>query len=272
MASKSEFQAAREYGYERAIEDIILRVCPPDSTIETIEELEAYLRVQATVQYTHGFEEGKKVARGDTFCQEIYNDGYKQGQKDADARFAIGQVRAQNQQMRDLQAIKKLYEQDTRLSEDYRHGYAEALERYLGVIEFSRDCDKYLAKEVVEEQMRIVRNRLENRYHESVENGNMDYNTYGQITACIDAVYQELFLSGVRVGMGELIGPQKITVHPPKDGQSLPYLTLCKGKNCPIRDNCQRYVFGMNHHGPAVWFKSQHYDTDKGKCDLYLGN
>jgi hypothetical protein len=38
-------------------------------------------------------------------------------------------------------------------------------------------------------------------------------NTYTQITACIEAVYQELFFAGFNVGLGELIGPQKITLN-----------------------------------------------------------
>ena len=90
--------------------------------------------------------------------------------------------------------------------------YAEFTERYLGVIEFQRDCDKYRSQEVIEEQMRVARNRLEERYREAVEKRRIDHVAYTQIIACIEATYQELFMAGVRVGMGELIGPQNIKV------------------------------------------------------------
>lgn len=200
-------------GYDEAVEDICRRLCPMNPEVESIEDLDTWLRDQATIQYSHGFEEGKKVAKGDVFCQEIYNDGYKQGQKDADARFAIGQVYAQNRQKRDLQAIDHMVQENPKHSDEYKQAHAAFTERYLGVIEFSRDCDKQIAKEVIEEQMRIVRNRMEKRYADAVESGRLPQTAYTQIIACIEATYQELFMAGVRVGMGELIGPQTIHVN-----------------------------------------------------------
>ena len=155
-----------------------------------------------------------KEKEQDVFYQEIYNDGYKKGQDDSDARFRIGRVHADNGRIADLEAIKKLYEKNEKLPEDYRRGYCEAIDRYIGVLEFSRDVDKCALRKTAEEQARIVRNRMEQRYHEAVEQGRMDLNTYSQITACIEATYQELFFAGFNVGLGELIGPQKITVNP----------------------------------------------------------
>lgn len=49
-------------------------------------------------------------------------------------------------------------------------------------------------------------------------------------------------------------------------------ITLCKGKNCPIRDNCQRYVFGLNQRGLASWFTHSHYRKRTKSCPYYKGN
>ena len=145
-------------------------------------------------------------------AQDIYSDGYAQGKKDMEGLFAIGQVRAQNKQLEDLRSIKQLYAISNSIKEDYKKGYMDCLDRYMGVIEFSRDCDKHLAKEVIEEQARIIRNRIEDRYHEAVKNGTLPEEYYLIFRTCIEAIYQELFASGVKVGMGEIIGPQKITL------------------------------------------------------------
>lgn len=145
-------------------------------------------------------------------AQAIYNDGYAQGKKDAEARANIGKAYARNHQMRDLEAICKMVQENPKRSDEYKKAYAEFTERYLGIIEFQRDCDKYRSQEVIEEQMRVARNRLEERYREAVEKRRIDHVAYTQIIACIEATYQELFMAGVRVGMGELIGPQNIKV------------------------------------------------------------
>ena len=132
MASKAEFQSAKELGYEQAVKEMCRRICPLNDDVTTIEQLEQYLREQSVTSYTHGFEEGKKVARGDVFCQEIYDDGYKQGKKDTEARFEIGLAYANKSQMRDLEAINKLVQNNPKCSEEYKQAYNEFTERYLG--------------------------------------------------------------------------------------------------------------------------------------------
>lgn len=49
-------------------------------------------------------------------------------------------------------------------------------------------------------------------------------------------------------------------------------ITFCKGKNCPIRDKCVRYVFGLNQRGPAMWFTHSHYHKRNKSCPYYKGN
>ena len=214
MASKTEFQSARELGYDMAVEDICRRICPMNDEVQTIDDLEKHLREQATIQYTHGFEEGKKVARQEEFCQTIYNEGYKKGGDDQIARYRIGTVYANNQQIRDLEAIKKLVAANPKYSNEFKKGYCEAIDRYIGVIGFSHDVDKLAVKDTIEEQMRVARNRLEERYRKAVEERRIDHRAYTQIIACIEATYQELFMAGVNVGMGELVGPQRIHLNP----------------------------------------------------------
>ncbi len=146
-------------------------------------------------------------------AQAIYDDGYKKGQDDMDARLRIGKVYANNEHVRHLEAVKKLVEESTNHSEDYKRGKLEAIDLYMGMELFNHDVDKLALRKIAEEQARIVRNRLEQRYREAVEQRRIDMNTYTQITACIEAVYQELFFAGFNVGLGELIGPQKITLN-----------------------------------------------------------
>ena len=159
----------------------------------------------------------KQGTMTEELAQEIYNDGYAQGKKDAEARFEIGTAYANNHQMRDLEAINKMVQENPKHSDEYKQAYAEIIERYLGMIEFQRDGNKYRAKEVVEEQMRVARNRLEERYRKAVEERRIDHTAYTQIIACIEATYQELFMAGVRVGMGELVGPQRIHINNKED-------------------------------------------------------
>ena len=151
-------------------------------------------------------------AEKDVFYQKIYDNGYKDGQNDADARFRIGRVFADKKHVRDLRAIQHLVRNNKNYSEDYRNGDIDAIDRYIGVMEFCCEVDKLAVRNTVEEQARIIRNRMEARYRESLENGKLDRKSYTQIIACIDAIYQELFFAGFNVGIGELIGPQKITV------------------------------------------------------------
>ena len=146
-------------------------------------------------------------------AQAIYNDGYKHGQDDMDARFRIGKVYANNEHVRYLEAVKKLVKESPDLSDEYKRGKLEAIDLYMGMELFNHDVDKLALRKTAEEQARIVRNRLEQRYREAVEQRRIDRNTYLQITACIEAVYQELFFAGFNVGLGELIGPQKITLN-----------------------------------------------------------
>ena len=153
----------------------------------------------------------------EAIMQKVYDDGYAQGKKDAEARFEIGTAYANNHQMRDLEAINKMVQENPKHSDEYKLAYAEIIERYLGMIEFQRDGNKYRAKEVVEEQMRVARNRLEERYRKAVEERRIDHTAYTQIIACIEATYQELFMAGVRVGMGELVGPQRIHINNKED-------------------------------------------------------
>lgn len=146
-------------------------------------------------------------------AQAIYDDGYKHGQDDMDARLRIGKVYANNEHMRHFEAVKKLVEENPNLSDEYKRGKLEAIDLYMGMELFNHDVDKMALRKTAEEQARIVRNRLEQRYREAVEHRRIDRNTYLQIIACIEAVYQELFFAGFNVGLGELIGPQKITLN-----------------------------------------------------------
>lgn len=146
----------------------------------------------------------------DEQAQAIYNDGYAQGKKDAEARSEIGKAYAKNHQMRDLESICKMVQENPKRSDEYKKAYAEFTERYLGVIEFQRDGNKCRSQDVIEEQMRVTRNRLEEHYREAYEKRRIDRVAYTHIIACIEATYQELFMAGVRVGMGELVGPQNI--------------------------------------------------------------
>ncbi|MCR5578629.1 MAG: hypothetical protein K6F74_05385 [Prevotella sp.] len=148
----------------------------------------------------------------DKEAQTIYNNGYHKGMDDMDTRFRIGSIYANNGQKRHLRALQRLVRENDSYSDDYKRGYIEAIDMYIGVIEFSREVDKVAIRPTVEEQMRIVRNRLENRYRKAVESGRITHDDYTQITVCIEATYQELFEAGFNVGCGEIIGPQKITV------------------------------------------------------------
>ena len=149
----------------------------------------------------------------DKEAQAIYDDGYKKGQDDQVARFRIGCVYANNEHIRHFEAVKKLVEENPNHSDEYKRGKLEAIDLYMGMEQFNHDVDKLALRETAEEQARIVRNRLEQRYREAVEQRRIDMNTYTQITACIEAVYQDLFFAGFNVGLGELIGPQKITLN-----------------------------------------------------------
>jgi len=213
--------AIYQKAYVQALSDIIRNLFPLQADIRTIGDIGRFLKEQAVVQYSHGFEEGKlqaeHSARSDAFCQELYNEGYKKGEQDADARFRIGRVYAQNGQIRDLEAIKKLVAENPKLSDEYKRGKMEAIDIYLGMVEFSRDVDRLAVRETVEEQARIIRNRMQERYREAAEAGRLDTASYMQITTCIEATYQELFFAGFNVGTGNLIGPQKITVNKKKD-------------------------------------------------------
>ena len=146
-------------------------------------------------------------------AQKIYNRGYNQGKEDMDARFRIGSVYAKNHQIRDLRAIQMFVRKNEAYSDEYKRGYTEAIDRYIGVIDFSRKVDKTAILPTLEEQARIVRNRLEQRYRDAASKGKIDHKSYTQITVCIDTIYEELFMAGFNVGCGELIGPQKITLN-----------------------------------------------------------
>lgn len=210
--------AIYQKAYVQALSDIIRNLFPHQTDIRTTGDIERYLNEQAVVQYSRGFEEGKLQAeQSDASRQELYNEGYKKGEQDADARFRIGRVYAKNEQIRDLEAIKKLVAENPKLSDEYKRGKMNAIDIYLGMVEFSRDVDRLTVRETVEEQARIIRNRMQERYREALEAGKLDRTSYVQINACIDATYQELFFAGFNVGTGHLIGPQKITVNKKKD-------------------------------------------------------
>ena len=217
----TEEKAIYQKAYDQALSDIISKLFPLQADIRTIGDIERFLKEQAVAQYSHGFEEGKlqaeQSARSDAFCQELYNEGYKKGEQDADARFRIGRVYAQNGQIRDLEAIKKLVAENPKLSDEYKRGKMEAIDIYLGMVEFSRDVDRLAVRETVEEKASIIRNRMQKRYREALEAGKLDRTSYLQINACIEATYKELFFAGFNVGTGNLIGPQKITVNKKKD-------------------------------------------------------
>lgn len=45
-------------------------------------------------------------------------------------------------------------------------------------------------------------------------------------------------------------------------------IEYCKGVSCPLRDNCARYVLGMNAK-EGQWLEG---DNHGSRCDLYMGN
>lgn len=154
----------------------------------------------------------KRIKMTDELAQTIYNDAYRKGQDDLDAQLRIGKVYANNEHMRHLKAVRKLVEQNPKYSDEYKRGKIEAIDMYIGLEKFNYDVDKMALRKTAEEQARIIRNRIEQRYREAVEKQLIDRTTYLQITAAL-RLYQGLFFAGFNVGLGELVGPQKITLN-----------------------------------------------------------
>lgn len=49
-------------------------------------------------------------------------------------------------------------------------------------------------------------------------------------------------------------------------------IAYCSGKNCPIRDNCRRYVFSLGVPPMFGWWEQPQYSQMTNSCPLYLGN
>ena len=105
-----------------------------------------------------------------------------------------------------------MVQENPKRSDEYKKAYAEFTERYLGIIEFSRDVDKVMLEEMAQEQARIVRDRIEQRYKDALNQGRITEKNYVEVVFCIEAVYQELFFTGFKVGLGEFLIP-KITLN-----------------------------------------------------------
>jgi len=45
-------------------------------------------------------------------------------------------------------------------------------------------------------------------------------------------------------------------------------ITMCKGKNCPIRDNCYRFTAKKDTIGQSYFVKEP---IENGVCDMYWG-
>lgn len=48
-------------------------------------------------------------------------------------------------------------------------------------------------------------------------------------------------------------------------------ITLCKGKNCGIRDFCERYTKGVGFMGAAMWFERSHFSKKNMTCKYFKG-
>ena len=48
-------------------------------------------------------------------------------------------------------------------------------------------------------------------------------------------------------------------------------MTLCKGKNCALRDFCERYTKGVGYMGAAMWFNRSHFNKKKMTCKYFKG-
>lgn len=48
-------------------------------------------------------------------------------------------------------------------------------------------------------------------------------------------------------------------------------ITLCKGKNCALRDFCVRYTKGVGYMGAAMWFERSHYKKKTNTCSVFKG-
>ena len=83
--------------------------------------------------------------------QAIYDDGYNKGNEDQVVRFRIGSIYANKHQIRDLRAVQAFVRRDEKFSLDYRKGYCDAIDRYVGVIEFGHDTDRVAIKNTVED-------------------------------------------------------------------------------------------------------------------------
>ncbi len=45
-------------------------------------------------------------------------------------------------------------------------------------------------------------------------------------------------------------------------------ITMCKGTNCPVKEQCYRHTADVNEHRQSYFFAPPFKD---GKCDMYWG-
>jgi hypothetical protein len=48
----------------------------------------------------------------------------------------------------------------------------------------------------------------------------------------------------------------------------MPDITMCSGKNCPLRESCYRYTAPIAGYKQAIWIVAP-YDSTLKKCDHY---
>ena len=48
-------------------------------------------------------------------------------------------------------------------------------------------------------------------------------------------------------------------------------ITLCRGKNCAIRDFCVRYTKGVGYMGAAMWFDRSRFHKKTMTCKNFKG-
>ena len=47
---------------------------------------------------------------------------------------------------------------------------------------------------------------------------------------------------------------------------------FCRGGDCPLKNNCWRYIQGMGVPPMFAWYEEPGYDKKTKICELYLGN
>ena len=48
-------------------------------------------------------------------------------------------------------------------------------------------------------------------------------------------------------------------------------IEFCKGTDCPLKDNCSRFILGLNAPKFSWWIEPL-YKSETNSCELYRGN